>query len=87
MVEMLKQPVNAPMSMEDQVILLFIASGEGAAQIPVEHIRRFNDGFLRYVKEKYPSVPQDIAQTTELSDESQKLLLQAAEEFAAHWDQ
>jgi len=87
MMETLKQPVNAPMPVEDQVILLFAVSDDSTEEIPAEHIKSFNERFLRYVKDKYPSVPQNIAETGELSAESEKLLLQAAGEFAAKWNQ
>jgi len=86
MMETLKQPVNAPMPVEDQVILLFAVSRDEMDTIASEHIRSFNEGFLRYVRDKYPSVPQNIAATGELPAESEKLLIQAVGEFAAKWD-
>ena len=81
LLETLKQAQYTPMPVEDQVILLYIASNKYLMDVQVTNIRKFNGRFLEYVKEKYSQIPSSISETGELKPEVEELLKNAIEEF------
>ena len=81
LLETLKQAQYNPMPVEDQVILLYIASNKYLMDVQVTNIRKFNGRFLEYVKEKYSQIPSSISETGELKPEVEELLKNAIEEF------
>ena len=50
----LVQPQYTPYSVENQVILLCVATNKVLMDIPVEKVRKFNEEFLDFVNAKYP---------------------------------
>ena len=81
LLETLKQAQYTPMPVEDQVILLYIASNKYLMDVQVTNIRKFNGRFLEYIKEKYSQIPSSISETGELKPEVEELLKKAIEEF------
>ena len=81
LLETLKQAQYTPMPVEDQVILLYIASNKYLMDVQVTNIRKFNGRFLEYIKEKYSQIPSSISETGELKSEVEELLKKAIEEF------
>ena len=49
--------------------------------IPTEEITRFEKEFLEFLDTKYPEVPGNIASEKVISDETEKTLQKAIEEF------
>jgi F-type H+-transporting ATPase subunit alpha len=85
LVEVLKQPNYAPIPVENQVILLSVASGRSLMDIPVADIKRFNAEFLDYIREKYPQIPEAIISTGALSQEHEELLEEAVVTLKKTW--
>ncbi|GHU80160.1 ATP synthase subunit alpha [Clostridia bacterium] len=85
LLETLKQPVNSPIAMEDQVITLYVASGRELMDIPVADIKRFNGEFRDYVHEKYSDLVARIRDTGVLSREDEQKVALAVTEFKASW--
>src|SRR5580693_4057906 len=56
MVELLKQPQYQPMSMEDQVAVIWVATNGYLDGVPVPAIRQFEVEFLQFLKGKYATV-------------------------------
>ncbi len=77
----LVQPQYAPYSVENQVILLCMATNKLLMDIPVERIRKFNEEFLDFVNAKYPQIKNAIKETKALSEENEKLIVDAVGEF------
>ena len=75
------QPQYAPYSVENQVIILCVATNKQLMDVPVDRIRVFNSEFLDFVNAKYPQVRSAIKESGQLSDENEKLILDAAAEF------
>ncbi len=75
------QPQYAPYSVENQVILLCVATNKQLMDVPVDKVRAFNSSFLDFVNAKYPQVKSGIKQTGQLNEENQTLILDAAKEF------
>ena len=84
-VETLKQPVNSPYKMEEQVILLHLATGKNLMDVPLPKVRSFNAGYLSYVMDKCPGPVGEIASTGLFSPENAAILSRAAEEYKKSW--
>ena len=49
--ELLKQPLNSPMPVEEQVVSIFAGTGGYLDDIPVDDVRRFEDELLEFVRD------------------------------------
>src|SRR5271170_957798 len=81
MVELLKQPQYQPMSMEDQVAVIWVATNGYLDGIPVSAIRQYEVEFLQFLKSKYSNVVTGLRDRKELTEEIAAGLKKAAEEF------
>lgn len=84
-VESLKQPVNAPYSMEEQAALLYLATGKTLTEVPLNRVHAFNAGCLAYIKEKYPEVIGGIAASGNFTQENAAVIKKAADEYKESW--
>lgn len=80
-VELLKQPQYQPMPVEEQVVVIYAVTKGFVDEIPVEQVRDFERGLLRFVKEKRTSLLEAIRQEKALSDDLTKELTEAIEDF------
>ncbi len=81
LVETLKQPLYATLPVEEQVMILFASTKGYLMDLPVNKVRKFNQGLIEFVKEKYPKILSSISETGDISDEVMKLMQTAIEEF------
>ena len=79
--EMLKQPQYKPMPVEYQVIIIYAVTKKFVIDIPVDKILYFEQGLFDFIDTKYPQIPESIKETKELSEDTEKLLVSAIEEF------
>ena len=79
--EMLKQPQYKPMPVEYQVIIIYAVTKKFVIDIPVDKIPDFEQGLFDFIDTKYPQIPESIKETKELSEDTEKLLVSAIEEF------
>lgn len=79
--EVLKQGQYTPYPMASQVMLLYVAVNKYLLGLPIEKVKKFNEGLLDFVEKKYPDVRIAINNTGDLSDDSITKLRSAAEEF------
>jgi F-type H+-transporting ATPase subunit alpha len=66
--EILKQDQYAPLSVEKQVLSIYVATSGGTDSIPVTEVGRFEREFLQFVETNYPSVLKNIAAKKALDD-------------------
>jgi F-type H+-transporting ATPase subunit alpha len=66
--EVLKQDQYVPLSVEKQVLIIYVATSGGADSIPVPEVRRFEREFLQFVETSYPSILKNIAAKKALDD-------------------
>ena len=78
---MLKQPQYKPMPVEYQVIIIYAVTKKFVIDIPVDKILDFEQGLFDFIDTKYPQIPESIKETKELSEDTEKLLVSAIEEF------
>lgn len=80
--EALKQNVNAPLEVADQILILYIATKELLKDVPVKNITQFKKEFLEYVKSNYSKIIDSINETQDLSMEISMLIDSAVAEFS-----
>ncbi|MCR5627323.1 MAG: F0F1 ATP synthase subunit alpha [Lachnospiraceae bacterium] len=68
LMEILKQPLEHPLSMAEQVILLFAANKKFLTDIPTEEIRDFTKGMLKYLHENYEPDILTLTNTKMMND-------------------
>jgi F-type H+-transporting ATPase subunit alpha len=83
--EVLKQPQYAPAELAQQVIALFGATNGYADQIPVDHVRRWEEALWRNIEASHPEIPKDIAARKMITPETETALRQAIEAFNQGW--
>jgi F-type H+-transporting ATPase subunit alpha len=66
--EVLKQDQFAPLSVEKQVLVLYVATSGGLDSIPVGDVRRFEKEFVQFAETSYAGVLKDIATKKALDD-------------------
>ena len=79
--EILKQDQYAPLPVWYQVIIIYAATKQYLLDIEVEDVLAFEKGLFRFVDEKYPEVPAAIRDEKQISEETEKKLIQAIEEY------
>jgi F-type H+-transporting ATPase subunit alpha len=85
MQEILKQPQYEPMSLENQVIVLFAGTNGYADQVPVEKMRQWELALVRYMSTTYPEIGKSITAENKITDDNRVLLTKALEAFKVSW--
>lgn len=81
MVELLKQDQYQPMPVEDQILVIFAGTQGYLDDIPVEQVKAFEEGFLRFVKAERPELRKEIKEKKELTDELKQKIVDAITTF------
>jgi len=79
--EMLKQEQFVPMPVEEQVIIIYVATAGFLDYIDKEKVGVFEKQFITYIKTKQPEILTSIRDTKELKEETSLKLSKNAEEF------
>lgn len=79
--QMLKQPQYKPMPVEYQVIIIYAATQKYLLDIAVEDVLSFEEGLFEYIDTKYPELPKSIKEEKVLTEDAEKLLVKAIEEY------
>ncbi len=66
--ELLKQPLNSPMAVEDQAISLYAATRGALDPIPVADVRRFETGLLEWMSTRHGEMVSAIRTTGAIPD-------------------
>jgi len=66
--EVLKQDQYEPLSVEKQVLSLYVATSGTLDSIPVNEVRRYEKEFLQFLETSYPNILKDIASKKALDD-------------------
>ncbi len=69
LMELLKQPLYRPLAMHEQVITLSAATSRVMLSMPLDEIKEFQMGMLKYFEQKYPEIGREIERTKELTDD------------------
>ena len=79
--EVLKQPENAPLKLDEEVVILFAASNGYLDDVPVERISEFEQGLRRYLAASHPEIGQQITEQKALSADLEQALRTAIDEY------
>src|SRR3977135_1913391 len=79
--EILKQPQYRPMSVENQVLVIWAATKGYVDDIAIENVRSFEADLLKFVESSHPALLQTIKRTNTPGDESTADLKQALIDF------
>jgi F-type H+-transporting ATPase subunit alpha len=83
LVELLKQNLNSPMPVEEQVVVIFAGANGYADSIPVGDVKRYEADLLDFMRGRYGSILDEIRSTGELPDALKGAVEAFTKEFAA----
>ncbi len=81
LVELLKQPQYSPMSVEDQVVAIFLGTKGHLDSVPVADVSRFESEFIEHLKASDSPVLGEIHTSQKLSEETQDTLERIVADF------
>lgn len=81
LMELLKQPLEHPMSLHEQVITLCSATNKLFLDIPVSGLKDFQAKLLAYMDEKHSEIGNEIEQMKSLSDDLVQRIISAVKEY------
>jgi F-type H+-transporting ATPase subunit alpha len=70
-----------PMTLAQEVSIIYVATKGFLDDVPLERIRDFEKEFQRFLSEKYPDVINDLEKEKDLTDAMAKRLDQAVTQF------
>jgi F-type H+-transporting ATPase subunit alpha len=85
MQEILKQPQYEPMSLENQVIVLYAGTQGFADNVPVDRMKKWETDVIRYLSASHPDLGKDITAKKLIAPETEKKLREALEAFKSTW--
>lgn len=83
--ELLKQPVNQPMPVEEQVISIFAGVRGYLDKVPVKEIGKFEDAALRSIKANHADLLKNIREEKMISEATDKALVAFFENFISEF--
>jgi F-type H+-transporting ATPase subunit alpha len=83
--EILKQPQYEPMSLENQVMLIYAGTQGFADKVPLDRMRAWEVSLLRYLETSHPELGKDVTEKKRLTDETMAKLRVALESFNNTW--
>ncbi len=81
LVELLKQPQYQPMPVEKQVLSIFAGVNGYLDEWPVEAVQEYERQMHEFIETKYPEILKEIRETEDISDELEKKIRKALDEF------
>lgn len=83
--QLLIQPQYKPMSVEDQVLQIYLAVHDYLMPVQVKEVAAFANGFISFMHSNYPEVGESIKNTKELGKEVEDTLCKAIEEYTKQY--
>jgi len=83
--EILKQSQYEPLSLANQVVILFAGTNGYADEIPIDKMQDWKVSLLRYVETSHSDLVKDIANNRQISEETEAALHEAIKTFNQTW--
>ena len=80
-VEVLKQGQNAPVAVENQVMIIYAVINNYLKDVPLEKVSEYEKELYKYMAETHPEIPGAIRDEKVLSPENEEKLKAALKEF------
>ena len=81
--ELLKQNLNSPMPVEEQVVVIYAGTKGYLDSIPVSDVKRFEKDLLDFMRGRYSSLLDEIRSSGDLPDAIDDAVKTFAQEFQA----
>jgi len=81
MIELLKQDQYVPMPVDDQIMVIFAGTQGFLDDLPVEAVKSFEDGFLRYIRAEKQDLKKQIMEKKVLDDDLRAKITEAVTTF------
>ena len=81
LVELLKQPQYSPMSVEDQVVAIFLGTKGHLDSVPVADVSRFEAEFIEHLRGADSGILTEIRTSQKLSEDTEEALTGAVADF------
>ncbi|HWE02367.1 MAG TPA: F0F1 ATP synthase subunit alpha [Tepidisphaeraceae bacterium] len=85
LVELLKQPQYRPMSVEQEVIVIFAGTQGFLDDVPIGRVQEFQTALLAYVDASAPQVRKNLAEKKELTADIDKEIRETLKAFRTTW--
>ncbi|MBI4785861.1 MAG: F0F1 ATP synthase subunit alpha [Chloroflexi bacterium] len=79
--ELLKQPQFEPMRLDHQVMMIYAATNGFLDDIPIEKVRGFETGLLRFVEASHPEIGNKIMDSKDLDADNEAAFRKAIQDF------
>ena len=77
----MKQAQYVPLSLEQEVVVLYAVDSGLMSDIALDRAGDFEEQLLRYVSSSHPDIMQSIAETKDITDETNEKLTKAIKDF------
>jgi F-type H+-transporting ATPase subunit alpha len=81
LMELLKQPLNRPFSMAEQVIILVSANAHIFSDLDIASLKKFRTDMLDYFAAEHSDIISQLQTSKDLSDDLKTAIIEAATEF------
>lgn len=85
MQEILKQPQYEPMSLDNQVMVIYAGTHGYADKVPLERMRAWETELLRFLETAHPEIGDDIVAQKRITEETEGALRTALDGFMSTW--
>jgi F-type H+-transporting ATPase subunit alpha len=79
--EVLKQDQHNPLPLEKQIVILYAAVNGYLDAVPVEQVKEYEQALFTFMASQYPAVLPGIGELKDLSEDAEKILMQAVSRF------
>ena len=79
--EILKQPQYSPMSLGEQVSILYAVTNGFLDEVPVDKVMTWEENFHRFMKTSHPEIEQKVNEDKEIKPDTKEALEKAISEF------
>jgi len=79
--EVLKQDQHDPLALEKQIVILYAAVHGYLDAVPVDQINAYEEALFTFMETQYPVVLHSIQELKDLSEDTEKILVQAMGRF------
>jgi len=83
--EILKQAQYEPVSLENQVMVMYAGTRGYTDTVPVDRMKAWEAAFVRFMETAHPEIGQDIGAKKAVSPETEAKLKDAVQQFNSGW--
>jgi F-type H+-transporting ATPase subunit alpha len=86
LIEVLKQPPYSPISMENQVIMLYLANKAVLINLDKEDVRIFLNSYVKYMHDHHPALVEELAESRVFTDATAATIDATLQDYMKLWN-